>query len=56
MATLQKCRHQAFPVTPEVDAAYQSGALPAHGTASLALALAPGAFQPRGTCVQLRPA
>ena len=27
MATLQKCRHQAFPVTPEVEAAYQSGAL-----------------------------
>ena len=26
VATLQKCRHQAFPVTPEVDAAYQSGA------------------------------
>ena len=25
VATLQKCRHQAFPVTPEVEAAYQSG-------------------------------
>ena len=28
VATLQKCRHQAFPVTPEVDAAYQSGETP----------------------------
>ena len=25
--TLSRCKHQAFPVTPEVDAAFQSGVL-----------------------------